>query len=94
MITLEEVKKISKLSRLEFDDEKLKQFQIDLSKILDYINKLNELDTEGIEPSYAASIKVEDLRKDVIMPSLDREKLLKNAPEQENGAFKVPTVVE
>lgn len=94
MISLEEVKKIAKLSRLEIDDKRLVKFQQDLSKILDYINKLNELDTEGVEASYCEPKRIEDLREDEVKPSMDRNRILKNAPDQEDGAFKVPTVVE
>lgn len=94
MISLEEVKKIAKLSRIELSDQKLASFQQDLTKILDYIDKLNELDTEGVEPSYCQPRNIEDLREDVVKPSMDREKILKNAPDQEDGAFKVPTIVE
>lgn len=94
MISLEEVKKIAKLSRLELSEQKLASFQQDLSKILDYIDKLNELDTEGVEASYCRARNIENLREDIAKPSMDREKILKNAPEQEDGAFKVPTVVE
>jgi len=94
MINQEELKKIAVLSRLELNEEELISFENDLNKALDYIDKLNELDTNSVEPTYCTPINVEDLREDVIKPSMDRELLLQNAPEQEDGAFKVPTVVE
>jgi aspartyl-tRNA(Asn)/glutamyl-tRNA(Gln) amidotransferase subunit C len=94
MITLDEIKKISKLSRIEFDDQELKEIQSEFSAILNTIDRLNELDTEGVEPTYRAPLDVEELREDIVKPSLDREKILQNAPEHEDGAFKAPTIVE
>ncbi|HHW89909.1 MAG TPA: Asp-tRNA(Asn)/Glu-tRNA(Gln) amidotransferase subunit GatC [Clostridiales bacterium] len=94
MITLDEIKKISKLSRIEFDDQELKEIQSEFRAILNTIDRLNELDTEGVEPTYRPPLDVEELREDIVKPSLDREKILQNAPEHEDGAFKAPTIVE
>lgn len=94
MISLEEVKKLAVLSRLEFSNEELEKYREELSVILEYVNKLNELDTSGVEPSYLDAIPMSELREDIAKPSFDREKLLMNAPEQSEGAFVVPTVVE
>ncbi|NLC16361.1 MAG: Asp-tRNA(Asn)/Glu-tRNA(Gln) amidotransferase subunit GatC [Clostridiales bacterium] len=93
-ITLEEIKKISKLSRIEFDDQELKEIQDEFNAIINAIDRLNELNTEGIVPTYSAPLDVEELREDIIKPSWDREKILQNAPEHEDGAFKAPTIVE
>jgi aspartyl-tRNA(Asn)/glutamyl-tRNA(Gln) amidotransferase subunit C len=94
MITQDEIKKISKLSRLTLSDQELNDFYEELNSIVNTIQKLNELDTQGIEPTYAAALDIEDLRDDIAKPSMDRDQILQNAPESEDGAFKVPTIVE
>ena len=94
MITKEEAKKIAVLSRLQFNDDELEKIRAELDGIITYINKLNELNTDGVEINYSDTLSAEELREDIARPSMDREKLLSNAPDAEDGAFRVPTVVE
>ncbi|HEY8424115.1 MAG TPA: Asp-tRNA(Asn)/Glu-tRNA(Gln) amidotransferase subunit GatC [Clostridia bacterium] len=94
MVTLEEILKISKLSRLTLDEQEAKEFQEEFNAIIKTIERLNELDTQGVEPTYSVLVDVNDLREDVARPSMDRDKILENAPEAEDGSFKVPTIVE
>ncbi|HEY8420092.1 MAG TPA: Asp-tRNA(Asn)/Glu-tRNA(Gln) amidotransferase subunit GatC [Clostridia bacterium] len=94
MITAEELLKISKLSRLTLSDEDVQEYLEDFNSILSTIETLNEVDTEGVEPTYSMMVNFEDLREDIDKPSTDRDKILQNAPETEDGAFRVPTVVE
>lgn len=93
-ITKKEVEHVAKLARLKFSDEELDKFSMQLDEILEYVNKLNELDTENVEPT-AHIVPIHNvLREDEIKPSMDRDKILMNAPDKENGCFKVPKVIE
>ena len=93
-VTLEEVEKIASLSMLSLDDEKKKMLQKNLDDILGHADKLNELDTEGVEPTSYILEQQNVVRKDVPGKVWDREDMLKNAPEQEEGCFVVPKVVD
>ena len=89
--TMENVCILAKLSLSEEEKEKAKA---DMQKMLDYVEKLDELDTENVEP-VAHALPVNNVfRKDEIVPSYDREKLLKNAPEKDAGCYSVPKIVE
>lgn len=89
----EEVKHIAKLAHLELSDEELARYREQLSDILDHIAKLNELDTENISPMANAVEGASPLRPDQPRASLPTEKLLQNAPNAEDGQFKVPAVL-
>ncbi len=93
-ITIEEVKHIALLSRLEFKETELEKFTQQLGEILDYVEMLNQLDTENISPtSHVLKLK-NVMREDKTQPSYPQEDILKNAPEHEQGLFEVPTVIE
>lgn len=88
------VHKVANLSRLELSDEQVKTFSTQLSAILGYIEKLNELDTENIEP-LAHCLPVHNvMRPDNIKPSLGTDKVLETAPERDDPYFKVPKILE
>ena len=92
-ITIQEVEKVANLARLEFDEEEKKRFTYQLERILNYIGKLNELDTERVEPtSHVLPIR-NIMREDEVKPSYPREEMLKNAPEPVEGYFAVPKVI-
>ena len=93
-LTKEDVVYVAELARLEFHDDELKVLGDQLTSILDYAEKLNELDTSDVRPTAHVLPVNNVLREDVVTPSLDREKVLQNAPSQENGCFKVPKVIE
>ena len=92
-LTLQDVKDVAKLSRLALDDEHLSRLTSQLESILGYIDKLNEVDTTGIEPMAHALPLHNVLREDVVEPSLPLEKVLQNAPETDGPFFKVPKVI-
>lgn len=94
MITKKDVEYVSALARLEFSEEEKEQYAGELSVILDYINRLNELDTEGIEPTYHVMPVTNVMREDIARLSLDREKALMNAPDTMENCFKVPRIIE
>jgi len=93
-LSKEEVKHIAMLSRLELKEEEVEKFQTQLSEILDFVEKLNELDTEGIDPKFQIIPPQNVLREDVSGVSLSREKTFMNAPETDKEYFIVPKVVK
>lgn len=93
-ISKEEILKVAKLAKLEFSEEELKTFDKDLNKILDYIEQLKEVDTSGVGTLDSIHPTDNVLREDKNIPSLTKEQSLQNAPEQQNGFFKVPKVVQ
>lgn len=94
MITKEDVEYVAALSRLEFSEEEKGNFTKQLNVILEYVNQLNELDTEGIKPAYHVIPVTNVMRKDEVRPSMNSEKVLINAPETQEGCFKVPRIIE
>ena len=89
-----QVKRIAKLARLEIEEGEVEQFSEQLSSILDYIEKLNELDTESVEP-LAHCLPIHNvLREDVAKNSLGVEVALSNAPQREGEYFKVPKILD
>ena len=93
-ITPEEVEHVANLARLEFNEEEIAQFTHQLGRILDYIGKLNELDTTGVLPT-SHVLPIHNVSKeDTVKPSYDRGLVFATAPETEDGYFDVPKVIE
>ena len=92
-ITLEQVKHVAKLARLDLSDEKLIRYATQLESILEYVAKINELDVSNVEPLAHAVPLHNILREDVVEPSLPLEKVLQNAPEVDGAFFKVPKII-
>lgn len=93
-ITIKEVEHVANLARLEFNEEEKRRLTGHLAKILDYIDQLNELDTENVEPtSHVIPVK-NVIRPDVVKPSLSKEEALANAPSNVDGLFEVPKIIE
>ena len=93
-LSREEVKHIAMLSRLELREEEIEKFQEQLSKILDFVEKLNELNTDGIDPKFQIIPPQNVLREDIPSVSLPPEKTFKNAPETDGKFFIVPKGVK
>ncbi len=93
-IDRKEVEHVAQLARLKFDDEQIEMLLKQMNSILDYFDKLQELDTGDIEPTSHAVAVNNVFRDDKVEESPDKELLLKNAPSQEKGCFKVPKVIE
>lgn len=93
-LSLDEVKYVAQLARIEFSDEELEKFRTQLDAIIGYIEKMNELDTENVKPTSHVVDVNNVLREDEVGNSLPREEVLKNAPCSENGFFKVPKIIE
>lgn len=88
------IKYLEELSRLTLTSDEEAKAKEDLTKILGYIDTLNELDTDNVEAMSHPFPYTNNFREDKVMPSTDRELILKNAPQQKDGCFKVPTTVE
>lgn len=91
-ISLDEVRRIARLAHLAFSPEEQERFTRQLSAILDHVRSLDRLDTSAVEPTAHAGSGMA-LRDDAILPPLDNEAALANAPEAERGLFKVPRVL-
>jgi aspartyl-tRNA(Asn)/glutamyl-tRNA(Gln) amidotransferase subunit C len=93
-ISLDEVKHVANLARLAITEQEAENFTKHLDSIITFAEELNELDTEGVEPtSHVLNIK-NVLREDKATKGLPREEVLKNAPEHQNGQFKVPSILD
>lgn len=89
------VKHVAHLARLSLDEKELDLYSSQLAAILTYISKLNEINTDKVPPtSHALSTLKNVFRKDVLRPSLGTDEALKNAPQKEDGFFKVPQIIE
>lgn len=89
-----QVRKVARLSRLELTEAEVEEFTGQLSAILDYVEKMNELDTENIEP-LAHCLPISNVfRPDRVGESLDPEKALANAPQRDGNFFKVPKILD
>jgi aspartyl-tRNA(Asn)/glutamyl-tRNA(Gln) amidotransferase subunit C len=93
-ISKEQVQKVAMLGRLKLSEEEAEQYTTQLNDILQFVEKLNELDTEAVEPTSHVLPMQNVLREDEVRPSLERDKALANAPEQQDGMFRVPAVFE
>ena len=88
------VAELSRLAKLKFDASKAEKMKSDLNKIIDFIDKLSEINTEGVEPLIYLSEEVNVLRADEIKNEVSKENALKNAPQKDSDYFKVPTVLK
>jgi aspartyl-tRNA(Asn)/glutamyl-tRNA(Gln) amidotransferase subunit C len=93
-IDLKTIKHISKLSRISVDDEKAKKLADDLNSIFDFIEKLNELNTDNVEPLTSVTETTLKLRTDEVKSKNIRDQILKNSPDENEDFFVVPRVVE
>jgi len=93
-LSKQEVEHIAKLARLELSEEQKELYREQLSAILDYISKLNELDTKDVPPTAGGGLTQMTLRVDKAHPSLTTDELLANAPQTEDKQFKIPPVFE
>ncbi len=92
-ITKEEVMYVADLARLDLDQASIDKFAEQIATILEYMDLLNQVDTEGIEPTSHAISLTNAFREDKEREHLDRNLVLANAPEKEDGNFIVPKVV-
>ena len=94
MISREEVQNVARLARLHLTDEEAERMREQLDAILAYIDKLRELDVEGVEPTAHAVPLVNVMRDDALAPCLPQEQALANAPDRADDFFRVPRIIE
>jgi aspartyl-tRNA(Asn)/glutamyl-tRNA(Gln) amidotransferase subunit C len=93
-ITRSDVEHVAQLARLRFRQDQLALFTEQLNTLLSYFDKLQEVDTAGIEPSTHAVDLCNAFRPDLSRPSMAEDDALRNAPASERGCFKVPKIIE
>ena len=94
ILNKQEIEHVAHLARLEIAEDKIEVFTEQMNNILEHISMLNKVDTDNVPPTYHVLPEKNVWREDVVKPSLPREEALANAPEQENGCFKVLKVIE
>ncbi|RZB35021.1 MAG: aspartyl-tRNA(Asn)/glutamyl-tRNA(Gln) amidotransferase subunit C [Desulfobacteraceae bacterium Eth-SRB1] len=92
-ITKDEVIHVANLARLDLDEDSIDLLAGQIGKILEYVDTLNRVDTEGVPSTSYAIFLNNAFREDSVKESLDRDKALANAPEKEDGNFVVPKVI-
>ena len=93
-VTDDIVKHIAHLARLEFKGEELESIKGDMEKIIDFMDKLSEIDTENVEPLIFMNKNVNVLREDVSNQTLTKENALANAPKSDSDYFRIPKVLD
>lgn len=92
-ITHDEVRYVADLARLDLDEAAVERFAGQIGDILQYIDKLNEVDTQGVDSTSHAIFLTNAFREDERLEPLDTDRALANAPEKENGCFVVPKII-
>jgi len=93
MITKEEVKRLADMAMLKFSDEELEAFDEKLNNVFDFVKKISEVDTKGVEPTYQIN-DTQVLKDNGDSQVLDRDEVLKNTVEHQYGYFKILKVIE
>ncbi len=92
-ISKDEVYSIARLARLEPAEDKMEQFSEQMDSILEYVRKLDEVDTSAVEPMYSPVENITVLREDRPEKEFSREEILRNAPEEDGQFFLVPRII-
>jgi aspartyl-tRNA(Asn)/glutamyl-tRNA(Gln) amidotransferase subunit C len=92
-ITPEKVQELATLSRLRFEGEAAEKMRQDLENILEMCEKLNEVNTDDVEPLIYMTDRVNNLRDDKVAQEISHEEALKNAPKKDSDFFRVPKVI-
>jgi aspartyl-tRNA(Asn)/glutamyl-tRNA(Gln) amidotransferase subunit C len=93
-IDIKDVEHVARLARLALSEAEKARMQAELSAILSYIDKVKELDVEGVEPTSHAVPLVDVMREDEVQPCLPREAMMANAPDRVGEFFRVPRIIE
>ncbi|MBE2246554.1 MAG: Asp-tRNA(Asn)/Glu-tRNA(Gln) amidotransferase subunit GatC [Candidatus Competibacteraceae bacterium] len=94
LIHQDNVNRLAELAKLEFSESEASALLQDLNRILDFVNKLGELDTEGVEPLVYMNDEPCTLRADVVVEEITHEEALRNAPKKDSDYFRVPKVLD
>mgnify|MGYP005754450463 FL=1 len=92
MITIKDVEHVAKLARLELTDDEKELYTKQLGDVLKYVDQMNEVDTTNVKPMTQVIDFVNVMREDKVYYEHTKEELMSNAPEEENGFFKVPKI--
>lgn len=92
MITVKDVEHVAKLARLELTEEEKEKYAGQLGDVLKYVEQMNEVDTSNVVPMAHAMDFVNVMREDVVKYEQTKEELMANAPDEEDGFFKVPKI--
>ena len=93
-ITKEEVEHVALLARLKFSESEKERFTTQMNSILQYMEKLAEIDTTHVEPTFHAVAQTNVYHPDIVQPSIPQELSLSNAPDGDRGFFRVPKIIE
>lgn len=94
MLSREEVIKIAKLSKLKFNDDEIEKFRSDLNSIFEYVEMINEVNVENVEPLFNVLEVVQELRDDNVLNTLDKKDFLNNSKVEDNDFIVVPKIIE
>ncbi|HIT92821.1 MAG TPA: Asp-tRNA(Asn)/Glu-tRNA(Gln) amidotransferase subunit GatC [Candidatus Stercorousia faecigallinarum] len=92
MITIKDVEHVAKLARLELTEEEKELYTKQLGDVLKYVDQMNEVDTSNVKPMTQVIDFCNVMREDKVVQEISKEDLMANAPEEENGFFKVPKI--
>ncbi len=92
-LTKKDVEKLAHLARLEFSEKEKKEMLGDMKKMLAFVDKINELDLDGVEPLVYLIEEENVLREDIVTAQVTRDEALKNAPDRDTDYFRVPKVM-
>lgn len=92
-ISKEEILHIAKLASLKIKEEEIEEYRKNLADILNFAKIINSVDTDNLEETNGATTNINFLREDEVKEFEDKEKLMQNAPDQENNMFKIPKVL-
>lgn len=93
-IEKKEVEKLAHLARLDFNEEEKEEMMQDMDKIIGFVEKINELELDGVEPLVYMTDETNVMRKDEVITEVGKEKALRNAPDKDTDYFRVPKVVK
>ena len=88
------ISKLARISKLKFNEDEMKLISNDLSKMLDFINQLQDLDTEGIDPLIHMNEEINNWREDKVQGMISQEEALSNSPVKDGTYFKLPKVLD
>ena len=88
------ISKLARLSKLKFNEDEMKLISNDLSKMLEFINQLQDLDTEGVDPLIHVNEEINNWREDQVQDMISQEEALSNSPVKDGTYFKLPKVLD
>lgn len=94
MIEKKDVRKVARLARIQIEEKKLKSLSDELSNIIKFVDQLDEVEIQNVEPLQNINFKKTTMRKDIITEGNDVKKIISNAPSSSEGFFSVPKVIE